>query len=71
MTRPAVLTIPELAAELRIGRNAAYELVARGDIYGVRIGRSIRVPRRALELFLSEPHETAATDWPEAPIAKR
>ena len=51
----AVLTIPEVAEMLRIGRNEAYELVRSGQLYGVRIGRSIRVPRKALDNLLAPP----------------
>ena len=47
-----MLTVPEAAQMLRIGRNLAYELVARGDIPSVRIGRLIRIPRRALVRWL-------------------
>ncbi len=50
---PLVLTIEETASALRIGRSAAYEAVARGEIPAVRIGRRLRVPRHALELLLS------------------
>ena len=44
-----LLTVPEAAKLLRIGRNLAYELVAQGEIPSVRFGRLIRVPRAALE----------------------
>lgn len=47
-----VFTVAELAHALRIGRNAAYALVASGVIPAVRVGRSIRVPHRSLESFL-------------------
>lgn len=45
----AMLTVPEAAKLLRIGRNLAYELVAQGEIPSLRLGRLIRVPRAALE----------------------
>jgi excisionase family DNA binding protein len=51
-----VLTVDELAAELRIARRSAYDLVASGQIRSVRIGRAgkgIRVPRSALNEFLA------------------
>lgn len=48
---PNVLKVPEVAADLRIGRNAAYELVRTGAIRSVRIGRAVRVTREALEAF--------------------
>lgn len=50
---PDVLAVPDVARVLRIGRNQAYELVRSRTIPSVRIGRSIRVPRTALERFLA------------------
>lgn len=47
------LTVPEAARLLGISRNAGYEACARGDLPGVvRIGRSLRVSRLALEEWL-------------------
>ncbi|MGH8990352.1 MAG: helix-turn-helix domain-containing protein [Acidimicrobiia bacterium] len=64
---PDVLTVEEAAAVLRIGRNAAYDLarqwrVTRGreGLPNVVLGRSLRVPRAALERLL------AATPLPES-----
>ncbi|MDA1195932.1 MAG: helix-turn-helix domain-containing protein [Planctomycetota bacterium] len=48
-----LLTVPEAARLLRIGRNLAYELIARGEIPSVRLGRVIRVPRVSLERWLA------------------
>lgn len=47
-----LLTVPEAAKMLRISRNLAYELVARGEIPAIRLGRVIRVPRGLLEEWL-------------------
>jgi excisionase family DNA binding protein len=49
---PLVLTVEEAAEVLRIGRSACYEGVRRGEIPSVRIGRTLRVPRQALERML-------------------
>lgn len=49
---PAVLTVEEAAAVLRIGRSAAYASVRAGDIPSIRVGRSIRISRFALEQLL-------------------
>ena len=49
---PLLLTVHDLASLLRIGRNAAYQLVKDGDIQSIRIGRSIRIPRAALIQFV-------------------
>ena len=47
-----LLTVREAAGLLRISRNLAYELVARGEIPSIRLGRVIRVPRTALDQWL-------------------
>lgn len=49
---PQVMTVEELAAALRIGRNAAYQLVRDKAIRAIKVGRSIRIPRAALVEFL-------------------
>lgn len=57
---PDVLTVEEAAAVLRIGRNAAYDLArqwrmtrGREGLPNVVLGRSLRVPRAALERLLA------------------
>ena len=54
------VTVEEAAAALGISRGLAYQLVHRGEIPSVRLGRRIVVPRRALEAVL----DTAAEDQP-------
>lgn len=49
---PLVLSVPELAKVLGIGRNAAYALVNSGKIRCVHIGKNIRIPQSALLEFL-------------------
>ena len=56
---PSVLTVPEVAAVLRCGKNQAYRLVADGSLYGCRIGRALRVPRASLEEFLGQGQSVA------------
>jgi excisionase family DNA binding protein len=48
------LTVDEAAQVLGISRALAYELVARGELPSLRLGRRIVVPRRALDLLLSQ-----------------
>ena len=50
---PLTLRMEDLMPILGIGRNTAYELVRSGQIRSVRIGRQIRVPKDALEDYLS------------------
>ena len=49
------LTVMEAAEVLGISRTLAYELVARGELPSLRMGRRIVVPRRALESLLEPP----------------
>ena len=49
MTERLALSVEEAAALLGISRDLAYDLVTRGDLPSVRLGRRLVVPRRALE----------------------
>jgi excisionase family DNA binding protein len=49
---PDVMTPVEAAKLLRIGRNAAYEGIQRGEIPSVKIGRRLLVPKAALQRML-------------------
>lgn len=49
-----LLTPRELAQVLRLGRNKTYELLASGAIPVIRVGRAIRVPRRAVEQWIAD-----------------
>lgn len=51
---PLVLSVPELAAILHIGRNSAYELVKSGKIRSIHIGKNIRIPQSALLEYLQQ-----------------
>jgi excisionase family DNA binding protein len=50
--RPLVYTVMQTATLLGISRTHAYELVARGDLAHIRLGRRIVVPRQSLERLL-------------------
>lgn len=47
------LTVEEAAVLLGISRGLAYELVRRGEIPALRLGRRVVVPVRALEAMLA------------------
>jgi excisionase family DNA binding protein len=47
-----LLTVKEVAATLRLSRSATYQLLARSDLPRLRIGRTFRIPRAALEAWL-------------------
>jgi excisionase family DNA binding protein len=46
------LTVEQVARELGIGRNAAYEGVRSGQIPSIRIGKRLLIPRIALDRLL-------------------
>ena len=60
-----LLTVPELAQLLRIGRNKAYEVVATGALPVVRIGRLIRVPRAAVDRWIDSGTQPVGKGQPE------
>lgn len=47
-----VVTVPEAARLLGISRTHAYELVARGELTHLRLGRRIVIPKHAIETLL-------------------
>lgn len=50
---PILLTIPEAARMLAIGRTLTYELIAAGELEVVHINRAARVPRDAVHAFVT------------------
>jgi excisionase family DNA binding protein len=58
---PLTMTVPEAAAKyFGLGRKAAYALAAKGELPTVRLGRTLRVPVRALERMLEQAGEKGA-----------
>ena len=47
-----VVTVPEAALLLGISRTHAYELVARGALAHLRLGRRIVIPKHEIETML-------------------
>lgn len=61
MTRPALpedltgltfLTVAEVAVIMRVSKMTVYRLVHEGDLEAIRVGRSFRVPDRAVHQYL-------------------
>ncbi len=48
-----LLTISEAAYRLGMGRSFVYELVMRGEIPSIRLGRARRIPLASLEQFVA------------------
>lgn len=49
---PALIRIDEAARYLSVGRSTLYELIARGDVPTIHIGRAVRVPTEALKDYV-------------------
>lgn len=49
---PLLLKVPDAARLLGIGRSTLYELLARGELRAVHIGRAVRVQRSEVEAFV-------------------
>ena len=48
-----LLTIPQAARRLAIGRSKLYALIGTGEIEVLHIGRAVRVPVEAIEEFVA------------------
>lgn len=55
-----LLTVEEAALALRIGRTRMFDLIAKGEIESVLIGRSRRVAVEALQKYAKKLQSTAA-----------
>lgn len=51
---PDILTISELQEVLRVGRSTAYRLISSSEIQSIRIGKSIRIPKKYVKEFLEQ-----------------
>ena len=57
-----LLTIPEVAALLRVKTGAVYQMRHKGLLRGIRFGhKSVRIPRESVEKFLEEHREIETT----------
>lgn len=52
-----LMTPPELAAYLGIGRNLAYQLLNAGTIKGFKIGNQWKVSKQAVDLYIAKKSE--------------
>lgn len=51
---PILMTVPELAEYLGIGKNRAYDLLRKNIIKGFRIGMVWKVSKEAVELYIRQ-----------------
>jgi excisionase family DNA binding protein len=53
------LTVAEVAAVMRVSKMTVYRLVHSGELPAVRVGRSFRVPEKAVDDYLRDSYFNA------------
>ncbi len=56
-----LLTVPEVAQKLRIGRSLCWRMVEKGDLPSVKLGRAVRCPEGELQRWI-ETHTRGGAD---------
>ena len=56
----AFMTVAEVAAVMRVSKMTVYRLVHSGELPAVRVGRSVRVPEKAVHAYLQESYHGTA-----------
>lgn len=62
MTEPQLLTIKDVQELTKLGRTTIYEVMRRGELPYIRIGRSVRIRHDALDNWLMAHEEGTRTD---------
>ena len=62
---PRFLTVAEVADVMRVSRMTVYRMVHSGQMPAVRMGRSFRVPAKAVEDLIAE----GLADWEQGEAA--
>lgn len=60
--RATFLTVSEVADYMRLSRMTVYRMIERGEIPALRVGKSFRVPRVALEQIVAD----TVANWEQA-----
>jgi excisionase family DNA binding protein len=53
------LTVAEVATTMRVSKMTVYRLVHNGTLEAVRVGRSFRVPEKAVQAYLGKSYYQA------------
>ncbi|MBA3417276.1 MAG: helix-turn-helix domain-containing protein [Geodermatophilaceae bacterium] len=60
MSSVSFLTVAEVAALMRVSKMTVYRLVHSGELAAVRVGRSFRVPEKAVHNYLHDAYTDTA-----------
>ena len=52
LNAPDILTVSDFQRLLNIGRSTAYRLIENGEIRCIRVGRTIRIPKKFVSDFI-------------------
>ena len=63
MSEPMLLTVEDVQNVIQLGRTKVYEMIRTGELPVIRIGRSVRVRREALERWLNELEEQNSDEY--------
>lgn len=67
LTPPALLSVGDVCLTLQCGRTFVYDLLQKGELRAIKLGRLTRISRKALDAFL-EGKETDAAGRPDAAV---
>lgn len=59
-----LLRVEQVAVALGVHRSTVFELLRKGELPVLRIGRSVRIPRRALQAWIDDRTELPLPDEP-------
>ncbi len=62
MNEKMLLTVPEAAERLGVGRSFLYNVIQRGELVTVKLGRARRVPVAELNHYVERLRETQAVE---------
>ena len=61
VSSPLLLSIPDVAASLGLGRSKIYELIAKEGLPVIRFGRSVRVSATSLQKWVEQREQNPLT----------
>lgn len=59
---PDVLTVKDIMCILHIGKNSAYKLINENQVYYIKVGKNIRIPKKSLISYILKYENVCYTD---------